>query len=116
MMSAALPDEPAPTVSLSVPEPKPMETTHSEPSVHTEESGTKLQAPVHVMQHKWSAQKRLKKVQVETLKKVYRRSKRSTVSKVCAIEEKSYMVLPLIYVLKLFIIQVNVRECLSSLS
>ena len=80
MMSAALPDEPAPTISLSVPEPKPMETTHSEPSVHTEESGTKLQAPVHVMQHKWSAQKRLKKVQVETLERVYGRTKRPTVS------------------------------------
>ena len=79
MMSAALPDEPAPTISLSVPEPKPMETTHSEPSVHTEESGTKLQAPVHVMQHKWSAQKRLKKVQVETLERVYGRTKRPTV-------------------------------------
>ncbi|XP_050268475.1 protein OVEREXPRESSOR OF CATIONIC PEROXIDASE 3 [Quercus robur] len=78
MMSAALPDEPAPTISLSVPEPKPMETTHSEPSVHTEESGTKLQAPVHVMQHKWSAQKRLKKVQVETLERVYGRTKRPT--------------------------------------
>ena len=85
-MSAALPDEPAPTVSVSVPEPEPepepepMETTHSEPSVDTAEPRTKEQVPVHVMQHTWSAQKRLKKVQVETLERVYSRTKRPTVS------------------------------------
>ncbi len=84
IMSAALPDEPAPTVSVSVPEPEPepepMETTHSEPSVDTAEPRTKEQVPVHVMQHTWSAQKRLKKVQVETLERVYSRTKRPTVS------------------------------------
>uniref|UniRef100_A0A2N9GLN9 Homeobox domain-containing protein n=1 Tax=Fagus sylvatica TaxID=28930 RepID=A0A2N9GLN9_FAGSY len=82
IMSAALPDEPAPTVSVSVPEPEPepepMETTHSEPSVDTAEPRTKEQVPVHVMQHTCSAQKRLKKVQVETLERVYSRTKRPT--------------------------------------
>lgn len=40
----------------------------------------KEEAPVHVMQSSWYAQKRLKKVHLETLEQVYRRSKRPTVS------------------------------------
>jgi hypothetical protein len=80
MMSAALPDVPAPTVSVSVPETKPVESNHSETSVDAAEPRTKVQEPVHVMQHRWSALKRLKKVHVETLERVYRRTKRPTVS------------------------------------
>ncbi|CAI0416722.1 unnamed protein product [Linum tenue] len=53
MLSAALPDEPEPFL----------------PNL-----------PVHVMYHKWNAQKRLKKVHVQTLERVYRRTKRPTVS------------------------------------
>ncbi|PPD66750.1 hypothetical protein GOBAR_DD36367 [Gossypium barbadense] len=37
-----------------------------------------VKEPIHVMQQRWSAQKRLKKVQIDTLEKVYRRSKRPT--------------------------------------
>ena len=114
MLSATLPDEPVKREPVL--EAKHIETVAFETTVDTVKHEPKVKEPVHVMQHRWSAQKRLKKVQVETLEKVYRRSKRPTVSKVSAIEEKSYMLLPLIYVLKLFIIQVNVRECLSSLS
>lgn len=79
-MSAALPDDPAPTVAVSLPEPKPMQTNPIETSADAADPGTKVQVPVHVMQHRWAAQKRLKKVQVETLERVYGRTKRPTVS------------------------------------
>ncbi|KAB1204595.1 Transcription factor HY5 [Morella rubra] len=78
LMSAALPDDPAPTVAVSLPEPKPMETNPIETSADAADPGTKVQVPVHVMQHRWAAQKRLKKVQVETLERVYGRTKRPT--------------------------------------
>lgn len=80
MLSAALPDVPASTVSVSVAETKPVESNHSETSVDAAEPRTKVQEPVHVKQHRWSALKRLKKVQVETLERVYGRTKRPTVS------------------------------------
>lgn len=79
MMSAALPDEPTPRVS--VPEVKPEETVMEETIVDAVELESKVKEPVHARQHRWFAQKRLKKVQVETLELVYRRSKRPTVSK-----------------------------------
>ncbi|CAN1287689.1 Protein OVEREXPRESSOR OF CATIONIC PEROXIDASE 3 [Linum perenne] len=53
MMSAGLPDEPEPVL---------------------------LPLPVHVMFQNWNAQKRLKKVHAQTLERVYRRTKRPTVS------------------------------------
>lgn len=37
-------------------------------------------APVHAMKARWSMNKRLKKVQVETLERVYARTRRPTVS------------------------------------
>ncbi|KAJ0031262.1 hypothetical protein Pint_12681 [Pistacia integerrima] len=76
MMSAALPDEPTPRVS--VPEVKPEETVMEETAVDAVELESKVKEPVHARQHRWFAQKRLKKVQVETLELVYRRSKRPT--------------------------------------
>lgn len=79
MLSATLPDESTPTVLVN-------EVKHSEPivaetTVHAVEPKSKVEEPVHDRQHRWSAQKRLKKVQVKTLEMVYRRSKRPTVSK-----------------------------------
>lgn len=85
LMSAALPDKPAPTIVE--PEPESMEIVPAETIIDAAEPTDtakpegKVKVPIHVMQSQWSAQKRLKKVQVETLERVYRRSKRPTVSK-----------------------------------
>lgn len=79
MMSAALPDEPPATVSVT--ETKPVETV-AKITADTAEPDTSTKVPVHVLQQKFSAQKRLKKVHVQTLESVYRRTKRPTVSEV----------------------------------
>ncbi|XVE71654.1 hypothetical protein DITRI_Ditri10aG0168700 [Diplodiscus trichospermus] len=79
MMSATLPDEPIKRESVL--ETRPTETVALETHVDTvkhEPKEPKVKEPVHVTQQKWSAQKRLKKVHVQTLEKVYRRSKRPT--------------------------------------
>lgn len=76
MMSAALPDEPAPTISVM--ETKPVETAVE----ITAEPDTRVKVPVHDLQQKFSAQKRVKKVHVQTLESIYRRTKRPTVSEV----------------------------------
>lgn len=39
-----------------------------------------VKEPIHVQRKRWSVQKRLTKVQLETLEKVYSRTKRPTVS------------------------------------
>ena len=81
LMSAALPDKPVPTITVPEAEPVetfPLETTKG--AVEAAEPEVKGKVPVHVMQSRWSAQKRLKKVQIETLERVYRRTKRPTVS------------------------------------
>lgn len=80
MMSLSLPDEPAATVVE--PETKPRETVHEEISVDHAEPRSQTKVPVHVMQRRWSAQKRLKRVHVDTMERVYKRTKRPTVSKV----------------------------------
>lgn len=90
MLSAALPDEPA--KKKSVPEETIMETTVEtvvETTVETvveittdaAEVETAVKVPIHVRQQKFAAQKRLKKVHLDTLERVYRRTKRPTVSK-----------------------------------
>lgn len=81
MLSATLPDKPAKTIIQPVhvekqEETVALETTADADSKHEAE----VKEPVHVMQSNWSARKRLKKVQIETLEEVYRRSKRPTVS------------------------------------
>ncbi|CAI0416718.1 unnamed protein product [Linum tenue] len=85
MLSAALPDEPEPF--LPVQETTPVESVTEEMNV--EEDGvkdeSKVNLPVHVMYHKWNAQKRLKKVHVQTLERVYRRTKRPTNTMVSSI-------------------------------
>lgn len=83
MMCAALPDEPAPTISVS--QTMPVETvvettveTVVETTTESSEVETTVNKPIHVMQQKFSAQKRLKKAHVETLESVYRKTKRPT--------------------------------------
>ncbi|XP_015085680.1 protein OVEREXPRESSOR OF CATIONIC PEROXIDASE 3 [Solanum pennellii] len=75
LLSAALPDEPVPRMLEAA--SKPLETVPIEMS-DAAKTDAKVETPVHVMQSNWSAQKRLKKVQLETLEQVYRRSKRPT--------------------------------------
>lgn len=66
------------------PESKPQETVPIEIS-DVARPEAKVEMPVHVMQSSWSAQKRIKKVQLETLEQVYRRSKRPTVSPITSL-------------------------------
>ncbi|MCL7028668.1 hypothetical protein MKW94_004439 [Papaver nudicaule] len=87
MLSAALPDIVVPktiepeitTTELSretivdVLEPSSVEA-----SAGVVEPDSKVRVPVHTKQSRWSEQKRLKKVQTETLERVYLRSKRPT--------------------------------------
>lgn len=82
MLSATLPD----TSTPSIEETKTLQTTDEELIVaDTAKEAEGVKVPVHVMQQSWAAQKRLKKVQIETLESVYRRTKRPTVSIVCSI-------------------------------
>lgn len=80
MLSATLPDEKPP---VAAPEnsspPDPMESSAAEDAVEVEPVEKVKEEAVHVMQQRWSAQKRVKKAHIETLEKVYRRSKRPTV-------------------------------------
>lgn len=79
MLSATLPDKPVKATLKPVEkleeEGAPLETT-----MDTAKPEVEVKEPVHVMQSNWSARKRLKKVQIETLEQVYRKSKRPTVS------------------------------------
>ncbi|KAL2235972.1 protein OVEREXPRESSOR OF CATIONIC PEROXIDASE 3 [Sesamum indicum] len=76
MMSATLPDKPVSTILDPV--EKPVETVPLETKTHSTKPEVEVKVPVHVMQSNWSARKRLKKVQVETLEQVYKRTKRPT--------------------------------------
>uniref|UniRef100_A0A1J3FQF6 Homeobox domain-containing protein n=1 Tax=Noccaea caerulescens TaxID=107243 RepID=A0A1J3FQF6_NOCCA len=81
MLSATLPDEKPPVAAPenSSPDSIPVESSSAEDvvAVETEEKVEEGEA-VHVMQQRWSAQKRVKKAHIGTLEKVYRRSKRPT--------------------------------------
>ena len=80
LMSAALPDK---LISpISEPENKPLETVSSEIVADVAQPEINLEVPVHDMQSSWPTRKRLKKVQVDTLERVYARTKRPTVSHV----------------------------------
>ncbi|XP_065848487.1 protein OVEREXPRESSOR OF CATIONIC PEROXIDASE 3 [Euphorbia lathyris] len=84
MMSASLPDEPAPIPSF--PQTNPIELDLvDKPIVDGVKSKSEKELPVHVLRHSWSAQKRLKKVHVDTLERVYRRTKRPTNAMVSSI-------------------------------
>ncbi|KAK2446049.1 protein OVEREXPRESSOR OF CATIONIC PEROXIDASE [Trifolium repens] len=79
MLSLSIPDEPTP--SGIVPENTPGETLYKETSsdnAYHEESESKSNLPIHTMQQNWSSRKRLKKTQLDTLERVYMRSKRPT--------------------------------------
>ncbi|XP_042066156.1 protein OVEREXPRESSOR OF CATIONIC PEROXIDASE 3-like [Salvia splendens] len=94
ILSATLPDKPTKRTKDPVEkqeEPVALETTaktikdpveKQEEPVETTKDAEKpkveAKAPVHVMQSNWTARKRLKKVHIETLEEVYRRSKRPT--------------------------------------
>ncbi|KMT16800.1 hypothetical protein BVRB_2g042870 [Beta vulgaris subsp. vulgaris] len=83
MMSATLPDKPKPPIAIPVSEDMPSVPPEVlVPSeVVADDSAPpepKVETPIHVLQDSWSAQKRLKKVQLETLENVYRRTKRPT--------------------------------------
>ncbi|OEL18798.1 Protein OVEREXPRESSOR OF CATIONIC PEROXIDASE 3 [Dichanthelium oligosanthes] len=75
LMSDSLPDEAPSKPEVKELEP-PSSTTVDE--VDTTEIEPQVELPVHVMSAEWSARKRLKKVQLETLERVYLRSKRPT--------------------------------------
>ncbi|KFK25397.1 hypothetical protein AALP_AA8G109100 [Arabis alpina] len=81
MLSATLPDEkpPVPAPENSSPDPIPEESSSSGEDVVAVEPEEKVKdEAVHVMQQTWSSKKRVKKAHIETLEKVYRRSKRPT--------------------------------------
>jgi hypothetical protein len=64
-----------------MPETKPSEIVPEETrEENVVKSESEMKLPVHVRQDSWFARKRLKKVHVETLERVYRRTKRPTVS------------------------------------
>ncbi|PIN23987.1 hypothetical protein CDL12_03290 [Handroanthus impetiginosus] len=76
MMSATLPDKPV--LPILDPVEKPAEAVPLETLTSSAKQEVEAKVPVHVMQSNWSARKRLKKVQRETLEQVYRRTKRPT--------------------------------------
>lgn len=84
LMSAALPDKPEQIISMRDNELKDSQSDEPDQSVPSEvtpdsaKSETDMKTPIHVLQRGWSAQKRLKKVHVETLERVYRRTRRPT--------------------------------------
>ncbi|XP_065047432.1 protein OVEREXPRESSOR OF CATIONIC PEROXIDASE 3-like [Musa acuminata AAA Group] len=89
LMSASLPDEIKQTSEPSseslmgdtthTPEPE-SKLLESPPAIATDDVQSKpaKELPVHVMRTRWLAQKRLKKVHIETLERVYSRTKRPT--------------------------------------
>ncbi|KAG6423419.1 hypothetical protein SASPL_113815 [Salvia splendens] len=87
ILSATLPDKPTKRTKDPVEkqeEPVALETTAKtikdpvEMTMDAEKPKVEAKTPVHVMQSNWTARKRLKKVHIETLEEVYRRSKRPT--------------------------------------
>lgn len=83
MLSAALPDKPVST-SMELDE-KIEETVPLKQTPQTTKPKAEVKLPVHEMRNNWSARKRLKKVQIETLKLVYGRTKRPTNSMISSI-------------------------------
>lgn len=79
MLSLSIPDEPKP--SAVSPETTPGDSFYKETSAdhaHAESGPKKSNLPIHDMQQNWSSRKRLKKAQLDTLERVYMRSKRPT--------------------------------------
>uniref|UniRef100_A0A1D1YLB7 Zinc finger homeobox protein 3 n=1 Tax=Anthurium amnicola TaxID=1678845 RepID=A0A1D1YLB7_9ARAE len=76
LMAASLPDRVTESPSEPHVQGTPLESLPIKMDVAETES--KVEVPVHVMKTRWSMNKRLKKVQVETLERVYARTKRPT--------------------------------------
>ncbi|KAI7726752.1 hypothetical protein M8C21_026429 [Ambrosia artemisiifolia] len=76
MLSASLPDKAESRILEPVIKPEDAILLRNERDAINVKPTTKV--PVHQMQNSWSAKKRLKKMHVETLEQVYRRSKRPT--------------------------------------
>lgn len=85
ILSASLPDKPDPTILEPIINPEDALLLKSEKNAINLNGKSTKKVPVHEMQSNWSAQKRLKKVHLETLERVYRRSKRPTVSSLCSL-------------------------------
>lgn len=75
MMCASLPNEVA---KKSDPVGEPMKSAFDSHADTPESEPKDDEAPVHVMQTRWSMQKRIKKVHLATLERVYARTKRPT--------------------------------------
>ena len=80
LMSDSLPDEAPSKPEVKKIEPSPVADEDVVDEIDVTETEPQMDLPIHVMSNEWSAQKRLKKVQLATLEKVYVKSKRPTVS------------------------------------
>lgn len=100
LMSDSLPDE-----APSKPKVKELEPPRSitVDEVDTSEIEPQVELPVHVMSAEWSARKRLKKVQLETLERVYLRSKRPTVTSISFRIVFCFLLLQLQHIITYFI-------------
>ncbi|XP_048539278.1 protein OVEREXPRESSOR OF CATIONIC PEROXIDASE 3 [Triticum urartu] len=78
LMSDSLPDEAPSKPETKEIEPSPVADEVVVDEIDATEANPQMDLPVHVMSTEWSAQKRLKKAQLETLEKVYFKSKRPT--------------------------------------
>ncbi|KAF3781621.1 Protein OVEREXPRESSOR OF CATIONIC PEROXIDASE 3 [Nymphaea thermarum] len=93
LLSASLPDKVIQPPIEVEPERKPIETAPTEAETESDDSlvaeiekpAGKGKEPIHVLRNRWSGQKRLKKVQIETMERVYARSKRPTNAMVSSI-------------------------------
>ncbi|KAL5975291.1 hypothetical protein ACLOJK_031970 [Asimina triloba] len=82
LMCASLPDKvittPVEPTSPLVEKPESKPAEYSSAAADAKEQKPAVKAPVHVMYNKWSSQKRIKKIQLETLERIYSRTKRPT--------------------------------------
>ncbi|XP_031473049.1 protein OVEREXPRESSOR OF CATIONIC PEROXIDASE 3 [Nymphaea colorata] len=93
LLSASLPDKVIQPPIEVEPERKPVETSSTEAETESDDSlvaevektAGKGKEPIHILRNRWSGQKRLKKVQIETMERVYARSKRPTNAMVSSI-------------------------------
>uniref|UniRef100_A0ACD6ADA4 Uncharacterized protein n=1 Tax=Avena sativa TaxID=4498 RepID=A0ACD6ADA4_AVESA len=84
-MSESLPDEAPSKPEIKEIEPSPVADEAVVDEVAVTETDPQMDLPIHVMSNEWSAQKRLKKAQLETLERVYHKSKRPTNTMVSSI-------------------------------
>jgi hypothetical protein len=81
-ISDSLPDETPLKPEVEEIEPSSSAIVDETGASHATEVNPEMELPIHVRNAEWSARKRLKKVQLETLERVYLRSKRPTVTNV----------------------------------